>query len=316
MSLEESFSVPQLLFLGTEHPKDRDVSDYIGSCLNKKFYSPTFFEDVVLIWAKHMLDEGEQQKPELCGELGAELNPEQIRYIAHHILFSREDHKLSGWVPLYYAERQLSTMQRAPLRPESAENCRNFLRIMTRVSKRTKFERSNDSMLILYVKSLLPPDVLARISEFESPVTFASELYEEKLNDLVGPWVNQPIFERFGQKAWSSESGTSAIILSAIIFIELLPCKLDIRVNTEIARPQGGARPALCLFPVFGFVINETLFTYDEQGSCSFPIITVLLQWTRHAAALGDETALSLLCALETPHLVSAVSPFYYYTTG
>ncbi|MGB0550483.1 MAG: hypothetical protein ACPGR8_15235 [Limisphaerales bacterium] len=288
--LSECLDPPLLLHLYSLDPNP-DVATSIGHVLaGVDIKNLHYFRDVVKTWAKHT----EAFEPEKAADLG-------------------EKPGLLRW---FFALESIEKMPTHTLPPMNPVYVERLLKILCRFSEKCTFGRLGDTFVKDSICAEIPPALFASMGKTEAPYAKSKAHYGDDMNDIVNDLIRTPPAARVTRTDWKNSRAPTDFIFAACLLLELMGqeklAKMVINHEVCIYNYRKATIPHLCVLEKrICMLWGENLFYVDE--GTEYPAITLCFHWVRCAALVGDNSARSVQCAVQTPSKLSARDPIYSY---
>ena len=288
--LSDALDPPLLLHLFSLEADPR-VSRLIGEvCAATTVKNLYYFDDVIKTWKKHA-----EPTDGADGALLSETNGE------------------IKWV---YADLAISKMESHMLPDLSEVHTLRLLKILVCFAEKCTFGRLGDTFVKDAICAKLSPGLFASIGDTEAPYAKSKAHFGDSMNDVVNMLIRTPPAERMKVTSWKTSRESTDFIFAACLLLEMMGQEKLSKIlkNHELAvhRYSKSELPHLCVLKgEMCMLWGETLFYVSE--SVVYPTIALCVHWVRCAALMGDVSARSVQCAIQTPSKLSARDPIYSF---
>lgn len=269
---------------------DRNIADAIGRVValteTRNLY---YFYDVIKTWQKHA-DEEEFQGFEKT------LTPGEIKW--------------------HYAKNEIGIMEKKILPKMNKIYVERLMKILKKFSEKCTFGRLGDTFVQDSICAEIAPEVFASMGSSEAPYAKAKSHYGDDMNDTVNDLIRTPPADRLTRTLWKTSENTTDFVFAACLLWEMMGqeklAKLLKNHEMSIYKYRKDTIPHLCVLENKPCMMwGETIFEVEDDTDYS--AVVLCFHWIRCAALVGDISAKSVQCAVQTPSKLSARDPIYSF---
>lgn len=287
--LSECLDPPLLLHLYSLDT-DKEIGNAIGRvCADTETKNLYYLNDVITTWRKHADSEefdGAEQT----------MTPGEIKW--------------------YYAKKKLDEFPTKVLPELNKVYVERLLKILKKFSEKCTFGRLGDTFVQDSICAEISPHIFASMGSTEAPYAKSKAHYKEEMNDIVNDLIRTPPAERLTRTVWKTSTSTTDFVFAACLLWEMMGQEKLAKMlkNHEmcIYKYRKNYIPHLAVLEGKQCLLwGETIFYLEEE--VEYPAIVLCFHWIRCAALVGDVSAKSVQCAVQTPSKLSARDPIYSF---